>query len=154
MGTVNDAARMAVQAWSRGSTPSETHPVIVQYQLYGFSLKELHRIVLVPLRTITGEIRNLLSVRSTGDMRTLESSKVDGLFWFNGSEFPDSGNLYICEDFRAAATIRNLMGWDAVAAVTADNVPQVVRAIRAHYPGLNLIVLAGQRVAPSTGRAI
>ncbi|MDD4887587.1 MAG: DUF927 domain-containing protein, partial [Thiomonas sp.] len=98
--------------------------------------------LLVPLRSLQGELRNVQTIASDGSKRYLRAAQKTGLLHWIGS--PEGAPvLILCEGFATAASLHEATARPAVCCLDASNLPHVARELRSHYgPGV-LLLLAG-----------
>ncbi|GAB3285868.1 toprim domain-containing protein [Parahaliea aestuarii] len=136
------AACMAKGLWRKAGMATTAHPYLQKKNIPAFCLRQLGDRLLIPLRTVTGEMVNLQQIYPDGTKRFLKGGQLSGTFALFGRELPMTGDLYICEGWATAATIACTLRLPVVAAMTAGNLNKVANAIRAIHPALTLVIAA------------
>lgn len=96
--------------------------------------------LLIPMRNIDGELKNLETVYGPGQMKKgLYGGERTGLFHQIG-ELREV--VYICEGFSTAASINAATGGCAIATFNCGNLVPVATAIRTKYPTIKIVVCA------------
>ena len=136
------AARMAKGLWQKAGMATTAHPYLQKKNIPALCLRQLGDRLLIPLRTVTGEMVNLQQIYPDGTKRFLRGGQLLETFALFGRELPMTGDLYICEGWATAATIAMELRLPVVAAMMAGNLTQVANAIHALRPGLALTIAA------------
>ncbi len=136
------AAHLAEATWELAAPPEAEHPYLIQKRIPGNFLRQTRGTLLVMLQDIDGNSANLQRIYPDGNKRFLKGGRVSGCFWLCGNDIPDAGTLYIAEGVATAATLALELRRPVVAAMNAGNLEPVARAIRAHYPDLDLVIAA------------
>jgi putative DNA primase/helicase len=136
------AAIRAQALWRDAMPATVAHPYIASKRIPALGLRQAGPVLLVPLRTLGGELVNVQRIGADGSKRFLQGGRVKGCFALVGREIPQTGELYIAEGWATAATIHQSLRVPVVAALFADNLKPVALAIRNEYPRLALVVAA------------
>lgn len=134
-----DAARTAKAAWEKFS-PAFGRSLYLEKkkltQLFGARIDGFD--VVVPMRDIDGEIRNIERISNEGrDKKGLFGGKRSGLFHLIG----DAGTvIYVCEGFATAASVHMATGQAAACAFNAGNLVDVSTALARKYPEKRIVV--------------
>ena len=110
-------------------------------QVRGFFLYYMNDAILVPLRTITGQLVGIQWIYPNGDKKFLTGTAKRGAFHVLGD--PDkAGKLIIAEGYATAATIFDALKCDVpvVIAFDAGNLLPVAQAWRKRYPDIEIII--------------
>lgn len=136
------AAEIARGKWQRATPATVEHPYIAAKRVPALGVRVLYSELLVPLRTVDGELVNLQRIRPDGSKLFLTGGRITGAFCLLASELPERGELYICEGWATAATIHAQTRLPVAAAMNAGNLQPVAEAIRKARPLLSLVVAA------------
>ena len=136
------AATRAQALWRDAMPATVAHPYIQSKRIPALGLRQAGPVLLVPLRTIGGELVNVQRIGPDGSKRFLQGGRVTGCFALVGLEIPETGELYIAEGWATAVTIHQALRVPVVAAMNAGNLKPVALAIRSKYPRLALVVAA------------
>lgn len=136
------ATECAQLLWEEAQPATVAHPYLVAKKIPALGLRQHQGQLLVPLRTVYGELVNLQRIYPNGAKRFLQGGQVSGAFWLMGSEICATGNLYIAEGMATAATIGSTLRQPVVAAMNAGNLTTVAETLRAHFPHLAIVIAA------------
>lgn len=136
------AAATARDIWERAAPATTEHDYLRRKRVPALCARVLGRELLVPLRTVDGELVNLQRIYPDGGKRFLPGGRITGAFCLLASELPERGELYICEGWATAATIHAQTRLPVAAAMNAGNLQPVAEAIRKARPLLSLVVAA------------
>ncbi|GAB3319273.1 toprim domain-containing protein [Haliea atlantica] len=137
-----NAARRAQRLWSDAKPATTDHPYLTRKRIPALCLRQHGDCLLVPLRTVAGELVNVQRIHPDGTKRFLKGGRITGTFALFGRELPEEGELYIAEGWATAATIATTLRRPVVAAMNAGNLAAAAQAIRAARPGLALTLAA------------
>ena len=138
-----EAKAHALKLWREAIPATHRHPYIQSKGISATGLRQLDDVLLVPLSDISGALVNLQRIYPDGNKRFLKGGRVSGAFWLTGAtETPCAGVLYVCEGVATAATVAKAIKGPVVAAMNANNLKPVMRAIYAEHPALSLVVCA------------
>lgn len=136
------AATIANTLWRDAMPATVAHPYIKSKRIPAIGLRQTGPALLVPLRTIDGELVSLQRIYADGGKRFLKGGRLNGCFALVGQKIPETGELYIAEGWATAMTIHQSLRVPVVAAMNAGNLKPVALAIRERYPRLALVVAA------------
>lgn len=136
------AAEVARGKWQRATPATVENRYIAAKRVPALGVRVLHSELLIPLRTVEGELVNLQRVKPTGSKLFLKGGRIRGCFCLLSSELPRQGEIYICEGWATAATIHVQTGLPVAAAMNAGNLVPVADAIRAARPGVAIVLAA------------
>ena len=136
------AATRAQAIWRDAPPAIVAHPYLASKRIPALGLRQAGPVLLVPLRTIAGELVNIQRIAPDGQKRFYKDARVSGCFALIGQEIPETGSLYIAEGWATAVTIHQALRVPVVAAMFADNLKPVALAVRSKYPRLALVVAA------------
>jgi len=136
------AAERACALWRDARPATIDHPYLVSKQIPALCLRQCGDVLLVPLRTVAGELVNIQRIHPDGSKRFLKGGRITGTFALFGRELPEVGELYIAEGWATAATIASTLRQPVVAAMNAGNLKAVAQAVREARPRLALVVAA------------
>tara|TARA_R110002074_G_scaffold358051_7_gene530327 strand:- start:1215 stop:2123 length:909 start_codon:yes stop_codon:yes gene_type:complete len=136
------AACKAKGLWRKAGVATTAHPYLQKKNIPALCLRQFGDRLLIPLRTVNGELVNLQQIYPDGTKRFLKGGQLSETFALFGRELPMAGDSYICEGWATAATIAIELRLPVLAAMTSGNLIQVANAIRAVRPGLALTIAA------------
>jgi putative DNA primase/helicase len=98
--------------------------------------------LLLPMRTVQGELRGLQTIAADGAKRYLKGQQKTGLLHWCGS--PENAQaLLIAEGYATAASLFEATGHPCAVAFDSGNLKHVAQAAREHFgPGLPLVLCA------------
>lgn len=138
------AAEKAAERWNKASTDGAS-PYLERKQVNANGVRFQGAGILVPV-TDGDKIMSLQAIAPDGEKRFMPGGRTGGgYFLIKG----DTATIAIAEGFATAASVHEATGWTSVVAFNANNLPKVARAIRARFPGAE-IVIAGD--ADKAGR--
>ena len=135
-------AEIAGDKWQRATPATVEHPYIAAKRVTALGVRVLHSELLVPLRTVQGDLVNLQRIYADGGKRFLSGGRITGCFCLMAKELPHQGEVYICEGWATAATIHAQTRLPVAAAMNAGNLLPVAQAIRAARPGVVIVIAA------------
>lgn len=100
--------------------------------------------LLVPMQDENGELQNLQMIDPYGFKMFSKGARTTGLFWWAGKA---TDQLIIGEGMATVAAVRRATGLPVVAALSANNLPVVAKAIHLKRPDLTLIIVADDDAA-------
>lgn len=136
------AANYAQRLWDDARPATANHSYLARKKIPALCLRQLGDCLLIPLRTVEGELVNIQRIYPDGSKRFLRGGRVTGAFALFGRELPREGELYIAEGWATAATIATTLRLPVIAAMNAANLAPVARIIRAARPRLELTIAA------------
>ena len=114
--------------------------------------------LLVPLTDAEGSVVNVQLINVAGEKRTLPDGRVKGSFHLCGN--PDGKTLWLTEGVATGLTVHRLTGQAVYVALSANNLPELARKLRAQYPDALMLLAAdnddngaGQRKAGEAAKA-
>lgn len=138
------AAYRAQMTWRHGRRPDPDHPYLSRKAVDPHGLRQVGPDLLVPLRTVGGELVNLQRITPDGTKRFLPGGQVLGAFHLLG-RIESGQRLYVCEGWATGATLfEDYEGATGVAcAMNAGNLRPVALALRARHGEALELVIAG-----------
>jgi phage/plasmid primase-like uncharacterized protein len=140
------AVHFADQMWSDAQLSPESHPYLTKKGITGDYLRwrtfDGKPELLVPLRDATASLRNLQRISADGTKRFVKNGPVCGLWWRSGPMPPVefTGDIAVVEGVATAETVRALSGLTTFAAITAGNLPAVVKWMRSRWPAARILI--------------
>ncbi|NIB45129.1 topoisomerase [Pseudomaricurvus alkylphenolicus] len=136
---VAETARLIAEEAERAD---ENHPYLQTKRVLPHGLFQLNGALQVPLRDATGEIHNMQRIYRDGTKRFMRGGRVKGLFAEVGDR-SSSLNWYITEGWATAATVHDVTGDPALAAMNAGNLMEVCLALASSAPpGVKIVIVA------------
>lgn len=100
-------------------------------------LEEDGRTVIVPCRTLDGELHGLQKIKPDGSKKFLYGQRIKGCYFAIG-KIEDS--LYLCEGFATGVSIHEATGKAVACAFNSTNLLEVAREFRLKFPDLRIII--------------
>ena len=124
--------------------PCAGHPYLIQKGIKAHGVRVVssgHREgdLVVPLRDVDGRTHSLQFIGPDGGKLFLAGGRKRGCYFGIGKP---SGVLYVAEGFATAASIHEATGHAVAVAFDAGNLLPVAEALRAKFPGLELVLAA------------
>lgn len=136
------AADRANTLWRDARPATVTQPYLARKQISALCLRQRGDTLLVPLRSVNGQLVNIQHIYPDGTKRFLKDGQITGCFALFGRALPETGALHICEGWATAATVAMTLQLPVAAAMNAGNLKAVAQAIRAARPHLALTIAA------------
>ena len=140
------AAQRAHNIWSR-TLDAAGHGYLAVKQIAASGSRLIHGALVIPARTIDGELRGLQFIAADGSRRWMKGSRPSGAFYQVGGDrsiSEDTGGaidtVVICEGFATAATVHQATGYITLAAFSCGNLQAVAEAVRQKYPNAKIII--------------
>lgn len=131
------AAEVAQRWWHNARRADPAHPYLVAKGVSAYSLRQRGDDLLIPLYSGGVQV-NLQRIALDGSKRFLSGGRVQASYSPLGIIDPNQP-LCICEGWATAATLHQ-SGYTVAAAMNAGNLKPVALALRAKYPGLQIII--------------
>lgn len=135
-----ETATLAQRWWRDARRADPDHPYLIAKGVRPHGLRQRSDELLVPLYS-GGQLVNLQRIAPDGSKRFLFGGRIKGCYSPLGQVAADRP-LCICEGWATGATLHQDGSYTVAAAMNAGNLKPVALALRARYPGLELI-LAG-----------
>ncbi|MCB9229822.1 MAG: toprim domain-containing protein [Deltaproteobacteria bacterium] len=127
-----EAARKAAQMFS--SLPDAlTHTYLENKKVRAHGLKRCGESLMIPMRTVTGEITGAQFIDADGEKRFITGQQTMGAMFILGN-LDDASEAFLCEGYATGATIFEHIKTPAVCAFSANNLPLVAKALKSAYP--------------------
>lgn len=139
-----EAVAIEAEALLADAAPATAHPYLARKRIGGEGLFVAGRKLLVPMQDEAGRIWNVQRIYEDGTKLFLKGGRVDGLFWPAGNFAPKCCEITLCigEGVGTMAAVRRATGHDVAAAISANNLEPVARALRSRWPDRKIIVCA------------
>ncbi|GMM61494.1 toprim domain-containing protein [Novosphingobium pituita] len=139
-----EAAHMARQELARAVPADPAHPYIVAKRIAPERLWQNGKWLLMPMQDASGKVQNVQKIAPDGEKLFSKGARTSGLFWWAGKAVD---HLVIGEGMATMAAIRRATGLPVVAALSANNLPVVAKAIHLKRPDLLLTIAADDDAA-------
>ena len=137
------ASGHAANLWRNGKPASANHPYLVAKGIRPQGLRQSAGALLVPLRTIDGDLVNIQRIAPDGTKRFLKGGRVWQVFHIVGAKsITGASSLYIAEGIATACTASEALGVPVIAALNAGNLTPVAKALRTRFPLLEIVIAA------------
>lgn len=97
--------------------------------------------LVIPLRDVGGKIWSAQGIGPDGAKQFERGGRIKGCFWSIGN-LQEAAQILVCEGYATACTIHEATGLPVVAAMFANNLLPVCKAIRNAYPRTSITVCA------------
>jgi len=137
------AARKAERLFNSAEPANSIHPYLQKKLIPPENARQHGDTLLIPLRNVDGNIRNIQQIWPSGKKRFLKGGEVSGNFSLIGAdELPTNGSLIVCEGWATGNSLHKVHGWPVAAAMNADNLQKVCTALREKLPDAVTIIVA------------
>lgn len=148
-----DAAGRAARIWAAASPAPGNHPYLATKRVGPLALRiDRDGRLIVPLQDIEGRLHSLEFIAPDGAKRFLAGGAKKGHFAVAGAEpgplSEPTRPLLICEGWATGASLSMATGHRVIAAMDAGNLMPVAEALRARFPGADLVIVADNDVKP------
>jgi putative DNA primase/helicase len=133
------AADRAQRIWSRARAPGD-HEYLKRKNVGACGTRSVHTALVVPARTVDGELRGLQFITADGKKSWMKGSRPSGAFHQIGEGL--EGDVVICEGFATGATIYAATGKTTLVAFACNNLRPVAEALQRRYPSTKIIIAA------------
>lgn len=134
-----EARARAAKLWERAKPASNSHPYLVRKQVGAFGVRDLRGQLVVPLRDADGTLHSLQFIGPDGRKTFLTGGRKRACYHAIGRPVRV---LCLAEGYATGATVYQATGHATAVAFDAGNLLPVAQALRAKFPGLELVVCA------------
>ncbi len=135
-----EACQTCLNIWDKGYYPDASYPYLMKKQVGIFGIRQYKNRLLIPVRSLSGQLVSLQFINPSGDKFFKEGGRVKGCFHRIGK--PREQTIYIAEGYATAATIHEQTGHAVAVAFNAGNLADVALALRSEYPDYRLFICA------------
>jgi putative DNA primase/helicase len=129
------AALKAEQLFNNAEPADSTHAYLQKKWIPSANARQIGDTLLIPLRNIDGDIRNMQRISPSGKKRFLKNGEVTGNFSLIGAdELPAEGRVIVGEGWATAVTLHKEQGCPVVAAMNSGNLTDVCNVLREKLP--------------------
>lgn len=139
------ARAKAMKLWKRAAPADNSHPYLVRKSVGAYGIRRLRDMLLIPARDAQGELHTLQFISADGSKRFLTGGRIAGCYCPIGRPHD---SLMVCEGYATAATVFAATGRAVAACFSAGNMPVVGEALRAKFPGLQIVFCADNDPTP------
>ena len=133
-------ARYAARLWENAASAPYDHPYLVRKGVAAHGIRiSKTGCLLIPAHDIDGRLWSLTRIKPDGMKLFLRGGRVEGCHYMIGALGPQKPIL-IAEGFATAATLHEITGLPAVAAMMSGNLSAVARATRCRYQRARIII--------------
>lgn len=138
------AAKRALEIWEAAQPAQAAHDYLKKKGIQQHGARESRGELVIPLRSIHGEIRSLQFISFAGSKKYLKDGQKLGCFFEIAKPGPAGEPITICiaEGFATAASIHEATGYAVAVAFDSGNLGPVARALRDKYPAARIILCA------------
>jgi putative DNA primase/helicase len=140
-----ETAGRATFMWQSAANAQPEHPYLMRKALLPLGVRQIEDHLLVPMTDDAMQIWNVQRIWPDGTKRFLKGGRTAGLFWRFGWQIgsdTDDDPLVIGEGYATMTAIHQATGLGVAAALSATNLEQVARCMRAMFPTRRLIIAA------------
>lgn len=101
--------------------------------------------LIVPLKTLDGQLVNIQLINRCGDKRTLKGGKVTGASYCFETATPPR-RIWLAEGYATGLTVHELMKERVFVALSANNLLSLASLVRSQYPDTELIIAADRDI--------
>lgn len=134
------ARRWAAKVWGDAVSAAADHPYLLAKSVGAFGIRQHDDRLLVPLRDSAGVLHGLQFIAPDGSKKFGIGTAKAGRYHSIGAK--PAHVIAVAEGYATGATVHAATGWPVVVAFDAGNLLPVVRALRAKYPGVLLLICA------------
>lgn len=136
--------------WNQAGAASGEHPYLARkgVQPHGLRITGDGRLM-APLRDVSGHLHSIQYIDVDGAKLYHPGGRAGGMFWMLGAA--ESGPIYLAEGFATAATIQEATGARVAVCFSAQNIPSVTGALRAHYGSAQELIIVADNDASGVG---
>jgi putative DNA primase/helicase len=136
-----EAAKECNLIWSQ-TLPSHEHPYLTRKNIQTCIARvDRFNNLVVPLRSIAGELMSLQFITPKGDKRFKSGGSLKGNAAMIGS-LKNATNLLVCEGYATGCSLHEATELPVVVAFNAGNLLDVCTSLKRQHPMLNLILCA------------
>lgn len=140
-----EVARIVQDVWDRAGKVASITPYMTKKGLTEFFGARNHpnntRDLLVPLRDISGKLWSFQTIHPDGGKPFWPGGKIRGCYHLIGAPLsPKVKKVFICEGYATGASLYMATGVRVVCAMSAHQLTNVAKEIRAAYPALDILI--------------
>lgn len=148
-----EAAARAERIWAHARPATADHPYLAAKRAVPLGLRmDPGGRLIVPLQDIDGRLHSLEFIAPDGAKRFLAGGAKKRYFAVVGARpgplSQPTGPVLICEGWATGASLYLATGHRVVAAMDAGNLMPVAEALRARFPGADLVIVADNDAKP------
>lgn len=133
------AAERAREVWEAAHAAPEDHPYLVRKDVDPHGIRVHEGLLVVPVRSIDGQLRSLQTIAADGSKRFMRGGEVAGGMYPLG-DINNADTIIVCEGFATGATIANMVDASVVVAFNAGNLEPVAKAIRQAHLSARILI--------------
>lgn len=136
------AHQKAVAMWGASQAADPAHPYLLRKRVGAYGIRQLGKLLLVPLCDFDGVLHSIQTITPEGDKRFLSGTPKRGLFHLLGESLHHPHRVYLCEGYATGASLYEAVGVPVIMAFDAGNLLPVATTYRAMFPHVPLILCA------------
>lgn len=133
------AAERAREVWEAAHAAPEDHPYLVRKDVDPHGIRVHEGLLVVPVRSIDGQLRSLQTIAADGTKRFMRGGEVAGGMYLL-RDINNANTIIVCEGFATGATIADAADFAVVVAFNAGNLEPVAKAIRQTRPSARILI--------------
>jgi phage/plasmid primase-like uncharacterized protein len=137
-----EAREEANEDWDKAGVASTRHPYLIRKRIRPHGLRQLHGILLVPVRDRDDKLHSLQRIYRDGRKYFLTGGRTRGCFHLIDDCVTDKTTIVVCEGFATGATIHEATGCMVIVAFNASNLVAVANTVRDMYPNKRIVIAA------------
>lgn len=135
-----EAAVRAAEIFEAAMPATSGHSYLAKKKIDAHGLKlSKSGALIVPMSSIDGNLTSLQFIAQNGEKRFLSGGAVKGAFYRFGGE---ADRVYVVEGYASGATVFEQLHAPVYVAFSANNLPEVVKAIRSKYEYCQVVIVA------------
>lgn len=137
---VQAAARVKAQRlWARARPATSAHPYLKRKGVHGYGIRQMHNMLLIPARDISGTIHTVQFIGADGSKRFLSGGRKAGCYFAIGKV---SSSILLAEGVATGCTLYQATGAAVAVCFDCGNLLAVALALRGKFPRLRMVVCA------------
>jgi putative DNA primase/helicase len=135
-----EAAVKAAKLWERAGTVISKHPYLIDKKIHPVGVKQLKKMLVVPVRDADGVLHSLQFIGTDGTKRFLTGGRKRSCFTMLGDNASET--IYIAEGWATGCTICEATESTVIVAFDSGNLRSVAEALHKKYQDTRLIICA------------
>jgi putative DNA primase/helicase len=134
-----EARKKSARLLSIAGTASANHPYLLKKGVRSYGLRQLRKMLVIPIRSADGAVMSLQFIHQDGSKRFLTGGQVAGGYYAIGKP---KDILLICEGYATGASLYEATGYAVAVAFSTGNLLPVTMAMREKFPALKIVICA------------
>jgi len=138
----SQAKEKAEKLWVRAGMVNAKHGYVVKKAIRPAGAKQVKNMIVLPMRDIDGELHSLQFIMPDGAKQFLTGGRKKGCFAWISSDSEVNDRLFVVEGWATGCSVFEAAGSPVAVCFDAGNLLPVCNALRAKYPGAQIVVCA------------